>query len=128
MQDTPVPHPERAHPTVRGHVIGIADSLAGADALPGVLDGHGVESARVMILDGPVGLQKFDAMMRGSQWGEQAEKLRAQGRAELQDGRAIVCVEVADEEEAARIAGWLTPLGVRSLHHFGALIDTQLTA
>lgn len=128
MQDTPVPSPEREHPTVRGHVIGIVTVVRTMDSVRAELMNHGVDAGRIEILYGAAGLQRFDAMMQGSQWGEQAEKLRAQGLAELKDGHAVVSVEVADQDEAARIAGWLTPLGVHSLHHFGALVDTQLSA
>lgn len=128
MQDTPVPSPERDHPTARGHVIGIADVPASGDAIRAELNEHGVDSGRVAVMFGQTGAENFDEMMRGSQWGEQAEKMRAQGLAELKRGHAIVSVEVADQDDAARIARWLSPFGVHSLHHFGALIDTQLTA
>lgn len=128
MQDTPVPSPERDHPTVRGHVIGITNVPRMTDVVRAELNEHGVDPGRVAVMYGTTGLQQFDAMMQGSQWGEQAEKLRAQGQAELKDGHAVISVEVANQDDAARIARWLSPLGVHSLHHFGALIDTQLTA
>lgn len=128
MPETPVPHPEREHPTVRGHLIGITDSASVSDDVRSRLHQQGIDSDRVTILQGSSGLEVFDAMLAGSQWGEQAEKLRAQGQLELQDGHAVITIEVADAEEANEIAAALTPLGIRSLHHFGALIDTQLTA
>lgn len=128
MQDTPVPSPEREHPTVRGHVMGITNVPRMSDTIRAELSNRGVDSGRVDVMYGAAGLQRFDEMMQGSQWGEQAEKLRAQGQAELKSGHAVVSVEVADQDEAVRIAEWLSPLGVHSLHHFGALIDTQLTA
>jgi hypothetical protein len=108
--------------------MGITDVTGTAETIRVELNEHGVDPGRVAVMSGMAGLEQFDKMMRGSQWGEQAEKLRAQGQAELKDGHAVISVEVADQDEAVRVARWLTPLGVHSLHHFGALIDTQLTA
>jgi len=127
MTDLPIESPQRDEPKPQGHVMGFVDTKVDLQSMMTALRQNGFPDQRFTILQGTKGLEEFETMMEGSQWGESAERFTAQGREELATEGILLRVEVRDDAEAARVTELLRPLGIRSVFHFGALIDTQLT-
>lgn len=125
MSDWPTENSEQDPLKPRGHVMGFVDTEA---ELVAALEQSMIEQERVSLFHGELGVENFEQMMDGSQWGESAEKFLAQGRLELADGHFLLSVKVHDDEDAARVAELLKHSGIHSLFHFGTLVDTQLTA
>ena len=115
-------------PDVQGHTMGFVNTPAALEGLTDALTAAGFSRDRIMTFSGQAGLQSLQEMLGDSQWGEIVEKFLKQGTAELQLGHSIVCVEVGDEQEAARVAEISTRHGGHSFVHFGLVVDTQLTA
>lgn len=124
-----IPEPDYGQdlPELRGHTIGVVDSPAAIEPIVEALGATGVDSSRILVFEGDEGIQLIDRMMVGCQWGESAEVFLKQARAELQDGHAIISIQVTDANEASMIATVATQFTGRSFYHFGELVDVRLT-
>lgn len=114
-------------PVLKGHTVGFADTPAVFAAMTQALNKAGFSNARILVLHGAAEIPALERLLEGSSWGESAEKLLTQGRAELRRDHSVVCVEVQNAEQAATVAAVSTQCGVRSIYHFGAFVDTRLT-
>ena len=118
---------EEVIPRLQGHTVGFADSLGISEAMTLALNKAGFPDSCMVVLHGEEGIQLLEGILDGSSWGESAETLRKQGAIELGNGHCVVCVEVQSPEEADTVAAVSTRCGVRSIYHFGMLVDTRLT-
>lgn len=114
-------------PKLPGHTLGFIDSPAECAGLVQSLQLEGFTPEAILTFEGARGVERFEKLMQGSQWGESAESVLKQGTEELLADHCVFCVEVDGDEEAALVAEISTQLGGRSVTHFGALVDTRLT-
>lgn len=127
MSRNPEPDYGQQLPKLQGHTIGVVDSPAACEPIVDAMEASGIDSSRILIFEGEEGIQLVDRMMSRSQWGESAEVFLKQARAELQEGHAIISVEVANTDEASVVAAVASQFTGRSFYHFGELVDVRLT-
>lgn len=127
MSDTAVAQAQELIPRLQGHTVGFADSLAVSHAMAVAINKAGFPNSSIVVLHGEKGIQLLEGILDGSSWGESAETIRMQGAIELGNGHCVVCVDVHNAEEADTVAAVSTQCGVRSIYHFGMLVDTRLT-
>lgn len=128
MSTSLIDQSESERPGPKGKAVGFLDSMTSVASLQESLAAIGVEETRMEVFHGAAGVQAWEEMMGASTWGEQAENFLNQGYAVLEQGGVVFAVRVNDREEAEQIAELATPLGARSVTHFGELVDTALTA
>ena len=121
------PNDVQVQPALPGHVIGFADARVDCAAMKPALNQVGVADTAIAVLHGEDGVQRLEDLMGDSQWGESAEEVLKQGTIELRDGGNVVIVEVQNADEATAVAAIATQCGIRSIYHFGTLVDTRLT-
>lgn len=117
----------RELPKLQGHTLGFVDTQAECEAMTQALNKAGFPEAKIIILHGEAEMHLLESLMDGSSWGESAEEVLKQGTIELHNGHFVVCIEVQNADEAATVAAISTQCGVRSVYHFGILVDTRLT-
>jgi hypothetical protein len=124
MSDATTHDDKQEMPPIQGHTIGFIDT---SDSLAHELIGAGFPGDKIQLFQGQDGLQRWEQMMKGSLWGESAEKVYHAGEAELQAGHSAIIVEVQDSDQAAVIAEAAKRFGGHGFYHFGYLADTRLT-
>lgn len=128
ISDPPVKNPPSENTAPQGHVMGFVDAEAQVRDIQDILLSHGFPEHRMVILQGPTGLEEFQSMIENHQWGEAAEKFLKSGPDEFEAGRVMFRVEAHSTKEVDLLISLLKPLGIHKLYHFGTLIDTQYTA
>jgi hypothetical protein len=127
MSNVAPPDDVQELPQLQGHTIGFVDTQAECEAMTLALNQAGFSNAAITVLHGEVEVPLLESLMDGSSWGESAEEVLKQGTLELRSGHSVVCIEVQNAEEAATVAAVSTQCGVRSIYHFGIMVDTRLT-
>lgn len=127
MSDSTVLADNQDVPPVQGHAIGFMETAAAGDSLAQALIQAGFPAAKINLFHGPDGIEHWEQMMKGSLWGESAEKVYHAGEADLQSGHSVIAVEVRDAIEAAKVADAAKKFGGHGFYHFGFLADTRLT-
>ena len=128
MSNVAQPENVQELPKLQGHTLGFVDTHAQCEAMTQTLNRAGFSEAKITVLHGEEEVHLLETLMDGSSWGESAEEVLKQGTLELRSGHFVVCVEVRNTDEAATVAAVSTQCGVRSIYHFGILVDTRLTA
>ena len=114
-------------PQLQGHTIGFVDTHAECEAMTRALNKAGFADAAITVFHGENEVHLLESLMDSSSWGESAEEVLKQGTLELHSDHYVVCLEVTDAEAADTVAAVSTQCGVRSIYHFGVLVDTRLT-
>lgn len=114
-------------PKLQGHTIGFVDTEAECETMIRALNKAGFSDATIMVMRGEDDVDRLESLMDGSSWGESAEEVLKQGTLELCSGHSVVCIEVQTADEASTVAAISTQCGVRSIYHFGIMVDTRLT-
>jgi hypothetical protein len=127
VTSTPPLNEDQELESPRGHTIGFIDSSGECDALTSTLNQAGFPNSAISIWRGDEGVRLLEQMLTGSLWGEVAEVTLKQGRLELQNGHAVVCIAVHDAAEAEMVAAISLRHGGRNVCHFGFFVDTRLT-
>lgn len=91
------------------------------------LNKAGFADAAITVFHGENEVHMLESLMDRSSRGESAEEVLKQGTLELHSDHYVVCLEVTDAEAADTVAAVSTQCGVRSIYHFGVLVDTRLT-
>ena len=114
-------------PQLQGHTIGFVDTHAECEAMTQALNTAGFADDAITVFHGEEEVSLLERLMGGSSWGESAEEVLKQGTLELHSDHYVVCIGVKNAEEADTVAAVSTQCGVRSIYHFGNLVDTRLT-
>lgn len=112
---------------LQGHTLVVLDAVQDFVDLADALGKAGFPPERTIGLQREAGIPEFDNLMQGSQWGESAEKVHQNGKAELESGHFLLLVETQTDEQAAQVKELAILHHGRGIYHFGYLVDTRLS-
>lgn len=119
--------PQQMPSAPKGHLIGFVDTQAQCDNIVTALNASSVEAERIHVLHGETGRDAFDVMMKGFQWGEEAERILKEGELELDAGHFVLCIEAKERGEGLRTAVIAQQHGGHGFGHFGTVLDERIT-
>lgn len=128
MNNLPHAEPTEEITDIRDHTLCILETREECEGFVQALSQHGYPKDTITVLHGADGIRRFLEIMKGSLWGESAEAVLEDGKVELDQGRYLILIASAALEDAERIAALARSFRGRSVHHFGQLVDTRLTA
>lgn len=127
MLVAPLKDVDQEMPEPKGHTIGFIPTQAQCDAVVEDLIIAGIPGSAISILSGDSGTRLFTRMMKGSLWGEAAEKLLKEGVIALSNGDFGLIVEAEDRVQALLIAKVAEEHEGHGFSYFGEFTDERLT-
>ena len=127
MLVAPLNDVDQEMPEPKGHTIGFIRSQEQCDAVVEDLIVAGIPGSSIILLSGDSGTRLFTRMMKGSLWGEAAEKLLKEGVIALSHGDFAIMVEAEDRDQALLIAKVAEQHDGHGFNYFGELTDERLT-
>lgn len=128
MTAKPVQDRGQKLPKPEGRVIGFVDSQPVFDAVAKLLQREGYADSQIIALHGEDGIRLLERTQGGSFFFADAEPdVIKVGIEELQAGHYSIVVEVADREEALRVAQLATNEGAHSFAYFGTWISEKFS-
>ncbi len=128
MTAKPVPDKGQKLPKPEGRVIGFVDSKPAFDAVAKMLQGEGYSDSQIIALHGDDGVALLERLEGGTFFFADAEtEVIKFGIDELRAGHYAIAVEVADREEALRVAQLATNQGAHSFGYFGTWVSERFS-
>lgn len=128
MTAKPEPDVGQELPRPEGRVIGFVNSKPAFDAVAKMLQGEGYSDSQIIALHGDDGIALLERLEDGTFFFADAEnKVIKFGIDELRAGHYAIAVEVADREEALRVAQLATDQGAHSFGYFGTWVSERFS-